>query len=64
MTLVRDRERSVFTLNVGIISIHQSDMVTIWVREHSFRSIGLFLSIRRSQPDVRNFPLINTRGYD
>ena len=64
MTIVYDRERSVLTPNVGIVSIQQSEVITIWDREHIFSSIGIFLLVRRSQPNVRNFFLVNTRVYD
>ncbi len=42
------------TVNVHIVSVQQGEVITTWDGEHSFRSIGVLLSVRRSQPDVRN----------
>jgi hypothetical protein len=43
------------TLDVGIVNIQQSEVITIWDGEHSLRSVGLFPLVWWSQPDVWNY---------
>ena len=54
MTTVQVEECRRHTLTVHIVSIQQCEVIAIWDGERSFRSIGLLLSVGRSQPDVRN----------